>query len=478
MPDAHFQVAPALSTRRSFLKRLGSAGAFTIVGSSVGGLTLGLRPMTAWGLPGDGDDPVIVNVFLRGGADALNVVVPYGDDEYYRLRRSIARNAGDYTDLDGFFGLNNAFNALMPLYNSGELAFVHAVGSFDPTRSHFVAQPIMDAGFGPGGWLQRALQVKNLANPVSGVTIGSRTTEALAGAFGGIALDNINKYVREAGDLASVRPALEAMYGGAIQDLDRNAVLNAFLSIDQLAEITIEPSVSYPNTPIATDFEEAAKLIKSDIGVRGVGINNGGWDHHSNEVTRMQTVGSRLGEAIATFWQDLGEHRNRVVIVINSEFGRTAEQNGSGGTDHGHGGAMIVVGTELQNAGGGQVLTADGVWPGLRTEDLYLERFSPITTDFRSVFAEVVDRHFGVDDMATAFPGFVPQYLDILPQQFADGDVDGSGVVDDADAQAILDAAAGQAPAGYDGPRGDVSGDGTTGLLDALMVAQDGNPPQ
>lgn len=473
----HFEIAPDLTTRRSFLKGLASAGAFTIVGSAAAGLTLGARPMTAWGLPGAGDDRVIVNIFLRGGADALNVVVPYGDDDYYRIRSSIARKAGDYANLDEFFGLNNAFADLLPIYEQGQLSFIQAAGSNDPSRSHFVAQPIMDAGFGPGGWLQRALAAENLNSPVAGVTIGDRTTDALAGPFGGIALKTIDQYVNDAGALAAARPALEAMYGAAAQPAEQSAVLGAFASIDQVSQVMSPPDAVYPNVKKgpAVDLREAAQLIKADIGVRCVGINYGGWDHHRDEVSRMQTNGATISAALAAFWEDLGAHRDRVVVVMNTEFGRTARQNGSGGTDHGHGGFMMVMGTALAEAGGGQVLLNDGVWPGLTDNDLYLERYQAVTTDFRSVFAEVADRHLGVRDMAAAFPGFAPSYLDILPPSFAMGDADGSGAVDAGDVQAILESNVGAAPDGYNERAGDVNGDGKTDLLDALILARE-NP--
>lgn len=470
----HFEIAPDLSSRRSFLKGLMSAGAFTIVGSSVAGVTLGAKPMSAWGLPGAGNDPVIVNIFLRGGADALNVVVPYGDDDYYRIRGSISRKAGDYANLDGFFGLNNAFAGLLPLYESGQIAFIQAAGSNDPTRSHFVAQPIMDAGFGPGGWLQRALAAKNLNSAVSGVTIGARTTDALAGPFGGIALKTIDQYVSDAAALEAARPALEAMYGAAPQPLEQGAVLGAFASIDQVGQVVSAPDAVYPNVKkgVSVDLREAAALIKADIGVRCVGVNHGGWDQHSNEVTRMEKTGSQLTEALTAFWEDLGAHRDRVVVVVNTEFGRTAHQNGSGGTDHGHGGFMMVMGTSLADAGGGQVHLKDGRWPGLTDNDLYLERYQAITTDFRSVFAEVAGRHLGVQDMAVAFPDFEPSYLGLLPEPFMVGDVDGSGAVDDADVKAILDSNVGNEAPGYNSRAGDVNGDGRTDLLDALILAR------
>lgn len=469
-------ITPDLKSRRSFLKGVLGAGAFTIVGSTSIGSVLGVGPMTAWGLPGAGDDRVIVNIFLRGGADALNIVVPHGDDDYYRIRGSIARQAGDYNDLDGFFGLNTAFSALQPHYEQGRIAFVQAVGSNDPTRSHFVAQPIMDSGFGPGGWLQRALAAENLDSPVSGVTIGSRTSDGLAGPFSGIAVKTIDSYVRDAQSLASARTGLEALYAAAENDLEVGAVLGAFASIDQLAAVNPEPAVDYPGSnSVAKDLSQAAALIKGDIGVRCVAVNFGGWDHHSNEVARMVTTGGKVSEAIDAFWADLGpEHQDRVMIVVNTEFGRTAHQNGSGGTDHGHGGFMMLMGNGLVETGGGQVHLANGRWPGLTDNDLHLERYQPITTDFRSIYAEVADRHMGIADVSSIVPGFAPQYLNLLGADDAvAGDVDGSGVADEDDVRAILDHnVGGDGGDGYNPGAGDVNNDGKTDLLDALIVAQ------
>lgn len=471
------QIAPDLSSRRTFLKGALAAGAFTIVGATPVGPALGVGPMTAWGLPGDGADKVIVNVFLRGGADALNIVVPHGDDDYYRLRGSLGLQADAYTDLDGFFGLNNAFSPLLPLYEQGKAAFIHAAGSHDATRSHFVAQPIMDSGFGPGGWLQRALAAENLDTPVSGVSIGSRTSDGLAGPFGGIAVKTIDNYVRDAQDLSSARPALEALYASAEQDLEKGAVLGAFASIDQVAGVNPAPDVAYPNNKsVSLDLQQAAALIKADIGVRCVAVNYGGWDHHSNEIARMQTTGGTLTAALAAFWADLGQHQDRVIVVVNSEFGRTAKQNGSGGTDHGHGGHMMIIGGSLENAGGGKVHLAGGSWPGLSDNDLYLGRYQPVTADFRSIYAEVADRHMGVSDVAAVVPGFEPDYLNFLVSDSVDGDVDGSGSTDEADVQAILDNNVGNpGDAGYNPTAGDVNGDGRTDLLDALILAQRAN---
>ena len=179
-----------MGSRRTFLKQVAAAGAVTIIGSSAAA-----RPMQAWALPGEGNDTVLVSVFLRGGADGLNIVVPYGDDEYYNRRPTLGIGPDGYTDLDGFFGLNNNFSALLPEFLQGRLAVVHAAGSHDGTRSHFSAQPKMDTGFGDDGWLQRALAVGQFSQSTAGLTIGDRVSPPLQGPWSGAVVNTINDTV-------------------------------------------------------------------------------------------------------------------------------------------------------------------------------------------------------------------------------------------------------------------------------------------
>lgn len=455
-----------VSDRRSFIKRLAAVGGATIIGSAADVFS---RPMTAWAMPGLGDDTVIVSVFLRGGADGLNMVVPFGDDGYYALRPTLGVQAGSYIDLDGFFGLTESMRPLHRHFLDGQFSVVHAAGSNDPSRSHFTAQPNMDTAFNSNGWLQRALQIGGFDQIKSGLSIGGRVSPPLQGPWAGTVVSTIAQTVRNGMSLEVARPAIMEMYADSRFALERSTVTNALLSVDEVSMVTPgDPSV-YPSTGLSTSFREAAALIKADIGVRGVAIDYGGWDTHSNQNTRMETLGATLAGALDAFQDDLGLAAPRVVTVVMSEFGRTARENGSFGTDHGHGNLMMVMGQPLRRAGGGEVHVRN--WPGLQPDQLNEDRDLRITTDFRAVLAELLDRHLGVSP-SLVFPGFRPDYVGLLAA-FLRGDTDQSGLVDEADAGLIVNDLTGNPTAGYFPSAGDLDGDGDTDLLDALMLAQE-----
>ena len=396
-------------SRRQVLAGLAGAGVVTIVGSSPVA-----SAMRALAVPGSGPGPVLVNVFLRGGADGLNIVVPYGDPDYYRHRQSIAQARNTLSNLDGFFGLNQAFSPLYPLYQEGELAFIQAVGSNDPSRSHFTAMDNMDLAFGSTGWMQRALSLESDRDPLAGLSVGNRISPSLRGAYGGMAINRLRNFKRTTDDLAFMRPTVEAMYGGSSNRMLSGATERAYVAIDRLEDVTINPTVEYPRNRIGQDLREAAGLIKSDVGVRMVSVNLGGWDHHNNENNRMAAKGAELAGALAAFKADLGPESDRVLTLVMSEFGRTARQNGSGGTDHGHGNMMMVMGGALGAGGGGKVHLRNGQWVGLSDAELNDNRDLAITTDFRSVLAEALDRHMGIADDGRIFPRYTPEYLGLL----------------------------------------------------------------
>jgi|GEM_PF-5576918 len=269
--------------------------------------------------------------------------------------------------------------------------------------------------------------------------------------------------------LAIARTAIQEMYEAPRFTLERVAVASALQTIDQVSSITPTDPGAYPSTGLGRDFREAASLIKADIGVRGVAIDYGGWDTHDDQAPRFVTLGDRLASALAAFQNDLGASAGRVMVVVMTEFGRTADENGSAGTDHGHGNFMLAMGDPLIGFGGGDVLTG-GAWPGLATSQLHQARDLVINTDFRSVLWELVDKHLGVDPSAV-FAGFTPENVGLLATP-ASGDTNGSGSVDNGDVQAILGALTGDADPGYDPSSGDLDGDGDTDLRDALLLAQ------
>ena len=404
-----------MSTRRIFLRN--SALAMVGVGAAPAWLTRALHG--ADGLARRKKS--LVAIFQRGAADGLNIVVPHAEKRYYQLRPAIAiprPAAGEVLDaaidLDGFFGLHPSLAPLKPLYDAGHLAIVHASGSPDPTRSHFDAQDYMESGT-PGwkatsdGWLNRALpQERGPASPLRAMAMGPMLPRALRGKAIAIAIESLPGFqVRNEG----AAQVFESMYAAAPDTLLAGAGQETFEAVAMLKAVekqgyTPGGGADYPRGKLAASLRQIAQLIKADVGVEVAFADIGGWDHHVNEVGARPSQGqlaSRLGEfgrSLAAFWQDLGDRAGDVVLVTMSEFGRTAQENGNRGTDHGHANAMFVLGGPVR---GGKVY---GRWPGLEKEQLYEGRDLQVTTDFRQVLGEVISTHLGNRNLSEVFPGY------------------------------------------------------------------------
>ncbi|MGH0031240.1 MAG: DUF1501 domain-containing protein [Myxococcota bacterium] len=355
---------------------------------------------------GAGSDPVLVAVYLRGGADGLNLVVPADDPQYYALRPDIQVAPGDEIALDGFFGLNPQLGDLLPLYQDGELAFVHACGSTDGSRSHFDAQDFMERA-APGdpavtdGWLNRTLAVQGVSDSWGGISFGAGTALALQGDNPSLAMTSITDFALIGSPLQ--RATLESLFTGADpQDLER-AAGEGFAALDVIGAVAPGDAGLYPPGPYGAALADAAALVRADVGVKLVTVDLGGWDHHEGEVDELAGVGPSLAAGLAALRSDLGADWQRTTVLVMTEFGRTAAQNGSFGTDHGHGTVMLAAGGGVA---GGQVIT-NGGWPGLGAGQLFEGRDLAVTTDFRDVFAEVLHRHLGVavGAMAPILPG-------------------------------------------------------------------------
>lgn len=359
--------------------------------------------------------PVLVCVFLRGAADGLNMLVPHADDDYYRARSSIAiprpGQAGGALDLDGRFGLHPRLAPLKAAYDAGELALVHAAGSPHPTRSHFEAQDYMEtAGVGNRaqvqGWLARYLKSSPArAELVRAVALASRPPLALRGYPNAIVAPRLKDFRLSASE--ELQPVLgqgfERLYRADSADLPERAGAQALSASGVLRQaLRAKSSGRYPGA--ARDVSDLARLIKADVGVETACIDFGGWDTHrgqgsseSGELPRQLDV---LARSLAAFRADLGSHFERVVLVVMTEFGRTVRENGTGGTDHGHGSVMFVLGGKVK---GGRVL---GDFPGLADDKLHEGRDLAVTTDFRDVLAEVCERHLGASNAAQIFNGY------------------------------------------------------------------------
>lgn len=328
---------------------------------------------------------VLVVIFQRGAVDALNMIVPYGEHAYAASRPTIAIPRNDVLDLDGFFGAHPSLQSLVPFWKDRSLAVVHAAGSPDATRSHFDAQDFMESGT-PGvkstkdGFVARALGRPKTAAPRA-VAITSTLPRIFAGAPDAIA----------AADLAKFRN-------------DRAAALFASMYPDAFEAARVLGKVNASGRPL----QQIASLIKADVGVEVAFTDVGGWDTHAGQNAPLANNLRRLSEDVAAFAKALGSRMSDVVLVTMSEFGRTVRENGNRGTDHGHGGVMLVLGGNVR---GGKV---HGRWPGLEREQLFEGRDLAVTTDFRDVFAEVLSKHLGVASMADVFPAYAPRKAGVL----------------------------------------------------------------
>jgi uncharacterized protein (DUF1501 family) len=403
-----------MTSRRVFLK--GSALAMVGVGAVPAWLS---RSVYAAESSAQRRKKILVAIFQRGAVDGLNMVVPFGEPRYYELRPSIAIGKPDGTpgsalDLDGFFGLHPSLAPLKPMFDARQLAIVDAVGSPDPTRSHFDAQDYMESGT-PGwkgtndGWMNRALpKEKAPASPLRAVSLGAGLPRSLRGRNDAIAVDNLTEFqVKDPQGAAT----FESMYENTLDPALHGTGKETFSAIKILQSIqkqTYTPAngAKYPGGKFGQSLQQVARLIKADVGVEVAFADIGGWDTHVNEVGAQPATGqlannlAQFGQALAAFYQDLGDRMEDVTVVTMSEFGRTAKENGDRGTDHGHANVMFVMGGDVR---GGKVY---GDWPGLQEEQLYEGRDLALTTDFRDVLGELVARHLGNLNLKDVFPGY------------------------------------------------------------------------
>ena len=399
-------------TRRVFLK----GGGIAMMGMSAMPSFL-QRAIAATAAP---NKKKMVVLFQRGAMDGLNVVVPFGERNYYAMRPTISipqpRSGGSDAaiDLDGFFGLHPSLQPLEPLFHSGRLAIVQAVGSPDPTRSHFDAQDFMESGT-PGlkatddGWLNRSLQTlpEEKPSPFRAVAFGPYLPRTLQGIAPAIAVPELKQF-KMFGPQQTVEGGFEAMYAQTVDKALHGVGQETFEAIDQLKKInpdTYQPEngAQYPKGRFGQSLEEIAELFKADVGLEVAFLDSGGWDHHVNEggvQGQLSNLLRDLGHGIAAFHQDMGDRMEDVVFVSMSEFGRTARENGNRGTDHGHANCMFVMGGAIK---GGKVYTR---WPGMGEGQLYEGRDLAVTTDYRSVLSEILTKHLGNRDLAKVFPGF------------------------------------------------------------------------
>jgi uncharacterized protein (DUF1501 family) len=373
--------------------------------STSGLLLLGENGWAAKTMGDDKNPKRLVVVFLRGAVDGLNVVVPYSEAAYYSVRPTIAiprpNETGGALKLDQHFGLHPALTSLMPFWEKGTLAFIHAAGSPDSSRSHFDAQDYMETATPglkttPDGWLNRLIDVlPGTRSATEAISVGPTLPRILSGRAAATNLALGNAATRPMPlDRPEIQEAFDRLYKG-------NDALSIAYRAGQssrkqlLSELTEEMTQADKGAPSPVGFADQARklgrLIGRDSTIKVAFLALGGWDTHINQGSVAGQLPNRLkalGETLATFAQALGPTYADTAILVMSEFGRTVHENGNTGTDHGHGNVMWVMGGKIR---GGQVY---GQWPGLSGNELYEGRDLAITTDFREVIAALVESQF------------------------------------------------------------------------------------
>lgn len=385
--------------------------AMAAAGGAIGWWPLGRR---AWAFAAEHpSDRRLVVVMLRGAVDGLNVVVPYADARYGQLRPSIAialpGQAGGAIDLDGRFGLHPALAALLPLWQARRLAFVHACGSPDSTRSHFDAQDFMESGT-PGvrttkdGWMNRLIAVlPGDRDPLQAISLGPTRPRILAGSQ---ACTNLSLTARVGKPSPLDRPAVASAFGGLYDGQDplslayrQGQAARQQLAGDMAAEQAAADNGAPPSAGFPAMAARLARLMARDDRIRVAFADLGGWDTHVNQGGAKGQLANHLeplGDGLAALASGLGPKLDDTVILVMSEFGRTAGENGNKGTDHGHGNVLWALGGQVA---GGRV---HGQWPGLAEDQLYQGRDLAVTTDFRAVIGAVLASHLGLADRQIA----------------------------------------------------------------------------
>jgi len=424
----------------------GAAGGFGRSLSALASITVGTHTART------GSDTLVV-LFLRGGADGLNILVPHADDDYHRLRPTLglARPNDARTvlnartiDLDGFYGLHPSLAPLYPLYKQGQLAAIHAIGSGDQTRSHFEAMATMERGLAhdtgaASGWLARHLTstATETDPPLRAVAVSETVPDALRGASNVTALTNLADFRLNAPNILptgadnaefhapasadranALTDTLKGMYGGSGSTPDslRAAGAETLSAIDAVhrldpANYRAGNGAVYPDTELGKGFRQVACMIKGEVGLEVACLDLGGWDTHvaQGRDTGWQPLRlAELGGALAAFAADMGGKIGRITTVVMTEFGRRAYENSGYGTDHGRGGCMFLMGGGVL---GGKVYAE---WPGLGPTQLDGPGDLRVTTDYRDILAEIVTKRLKNPHLTEVFPEYTPRPRNVV----------------------------------------------------------------
>ena len=381
----------------------------------------------------DSPHDILVTIFLRGGADGINSIVPYFEDAYYRKRPNLsiaspkdARTGANarLVDLDGKFGLHPALSPLLPLYQKGQLAVLHACGSQDSTRSHFEAMAAVERGLakegpGPGdGWIARHLASTERPDdsPLRAVAFGGTLPDSLRGALNTVALESLSEFkLNTSNDKRQhFHEALLKLYNPGKDEVahagrETLAVLDALQKIDP-AQYKPSHNAQYPDTDLGRGMRQTACLIRADLGLEVAALDRGGWDTHYAQGSTIGILSlslDDLAKSLSAFSTDLGTEMSRVTVVVMTEFGRRVAENTGLGTDHGRASFMLLLGGGTK---GGQVCTR---WPGLEDHQLDETGDLRVITDYRDVLGEVLAQRMRNTKLSAVFPGYEPKSVGI-----------------------------------------------------------------
>lgn len=410
-----------MSSRRGFLK----SGALALFATGIGGVPsfIARAADSHKILSPYKKKKILVCIFQRGAMDGLMAVTPFTDTYLKAARPTLFMSAAKESssnpliDLDGRFGLHPTMKSFEPLFREKRLAIVHAVGSPNNTRSHFDAQDYMEAGtpFNKGtasGWLNRAVGLlgHEAATPFQAVSITSSLPRSFYGDNPAVAISNLQDFAIQmrgnpmATNLAA--KSFEDLYDQTSSSLLNKTGKESFDAVKMLQKAdtkNYKPAngVVYPTSNLGNSLKQMAQLIKMDVGLEVAFTECGGWDTHYNQGVDTGVFARNvndLSECITAFWKDIEAYQDDVDVMTMTEFGRTVKQNGTGGTDHGRGSCMFILGNDVN---GGKV---HGNLPILSQENLEDGRDVPVTTDFRSVFSEVADKHLKLNNDKLLFP--------------------------------------------------------------------------
>jgi uncharacterized protein (DUF1501 family) len=410
-------------SRRSLLKNTALAAASTLAPlPGLGRLLFAAEPQ---------NDRILVVVHLRGGCDGLNLLSPASDADFIAARNSDLRvlAEGDEAghpivhlqDPKLEFRLHAAARALAELSDAKHLAFVHAAGLVDATRSHFVATDMIEHGVADGaalnrtstGWLMRAMEAMPGAGSVRGVSTSSAPSGVWAGDASAISVADLASGVGPPGGPQTGK-VLEGLYGApgdprAVVSAGRNT-LEAMSAIDaRLARDARGKYVLYAPLPgvnydaayeLGRPLKTLAQLIKMDLGLQAATVDLGGWDTHEYQPGRFRNQVDRLSQGLGAFYNDMARYQDRLIVVVVTEFGRRLRSNRSNGTDHGRGSVMMVLGGKVA---GGRIY---GRWPGLKSEQLEEGVDLAVVNDYRQSLTEVIGHWRGSAHATGVFPGY------------------------------------------------------------------------